>query len=257
MTFTYDPDEALRQWSRVPVDDLDYFSADELLLLRPQQLHAVVAQASRCRWDPGQWRNKNEGLVDFMFKGDVTSWRGKTVMDFGCGLGLDSMMFAANGANVILADMNPGTLMAAQRALIVGTGGQIPSRICITSPVPPFFVTGGFDLFWSMGVLHHTPYCAEILKRACQLLNPGGEIRACLYSDKRWKQMMECDPPADTPNHPRFQEFVRKCDAVGTYADWYDGNKVVELVHDFADLEDCKYLCDEQFIGITLKPKVK
>ena len=257
MTFIYDPDQALREWSRIPIDDLDYFSADELLILRPEQLYQLVRMAMSIRWDRNQWRNKDGALVQFMFGDDQNRWKGKTVMDFGCGLGLDSVLFAANGANVILADMHPKGLMLAQQALIQGTGGIIPSRICITSPVPPFFVTGGFDLFWSMGVLHHTPFCGEILKRACQLLNPGGEIRVCLYSDKRWKQMMDCDPPEDTPNHPRFQEFVKKCDAVGQYADWYEGGKVQKLVEGFAELTDSRYLCDDQFVGVVLKPKGK
>ncbi len=256
MTFAYDPDQALREWSRVPVDDLDYFSADELLILRPEQLREVIGLASLYRWNPEGWRNRNNSLLEFMFPGGKPSaWKGKMVMDFGCGLGLDAITFARNGAGIILADMHPSSLMLAQQALIVGTGGMIPSRICITSPVHPFFLTGGFDLFWSMGVLHHTPFCKEILKRACRMLNPGGEIRVCLYSDKRWEQMMECDPPLDTPNHPRFQEFVRKCDAVGNFAEWYNKDKVTLMVEDFADVTECCYLCDDQFVGVVLKPR--
>lgn len=251
MTIIYDPDQALREWRRIPVDDLDYFTADELLILRPEQLRGVASLAFTIRWDRNEWRNRDDSLLEFMAP---QVWNGKVVMDFGCGLGLDSIVFVRNGANVILADMHPKSLMLAQRVLIYETT-FIPSRICITSPVPPFFLTGGFDLFWSMGVLHHTPFCQDILKQACSLLNPGGEIRACLYSDRRWKQMMDCEPPEDTPNHPRFQEFVKKCDAVGQYADWYDGGKVEKMVEDFAEMTGCKYLCDDQFIGITLKPK--
>jgi SAM-dependent methyltransferase len=251
VTILYDPDQALREWTRIPIDDLDYFSAEELLILRPEQLREIAALAFTVRWDPNQWRNRGNSLIEFM---SPLSWMGKTVMDFGCGLGLDSVVFLRNKANVILADMHPRNLALAQRVLVYETG-HIPSRICVTSPVPPFFLTGGFDLFWSMGVLHHTPFCGEVLEQACSLLNPGGEIRACLYSDRRWKQMMECDPPEDTPGHPRFQEFVEKCDAVGAYADWYDEAKVEKLVEGFAGVTECKYLCDDQFIGVVLKPK--
>lgn len=218
MVHVFDPDQAIKEWSRIPIDDLGYFTAEELLLLRNEQLKGVINIAGKHRWDVNEWRNRGNALADFM---NPQAFKGRMVMDFGCGLGIDAVKFVLNGSRITLADMNPATVMMAEQVLILCTG-FIADRLVITSPLPPFWIGGGIDLFWSMGVLHHSPFCREILKRACDALNVGGEIRVCLYSDRRWRKMMDCDPPEDTPNHPGFAEYVRKCDSVGLYCDWYD-----------------------------------
>lgn len=250
----YDVERAYAEWSRLPVDDFDYMSADELMILAPQQLRELVDMASAVRFDKNGWRNEGGALERFMLGNGVT---GKIVVDFGCGIGIDSCWFTVRGASVILADMHPAMLRVAQQSLIVKTG-FIPQRLMVVSPYPPHFIIKNVDLFWSLGVLHHTPYIGKILERMCGSLAPGGECRIVLYSDKRWKEMMAEPPPSEpTWKHPRFQEFVRKCDTVGQYADCYNAEKIKTMVEPFGEMVSCDYLCRGQFVGAVIKPKGK
>ncbi len=255
MPHNYSFENALEQWSRIPIDDFDYRSARELLYLHPKQRAELLQYAAGVRWDERQWRNKDGRLVKFMAGSPLVN--GKEVLDFGCGLGLDGALFTAHGARVAYADINPANLLLAQHNLIFLTG-KIPSELCLVFPGDPFLLPSQkFDLIWSLGVLHHTPKCGDILWRFCELLRPGGEVRAVLYSDKRWEQMMG-EPALELKNtweHPRFMEFVRKCDTVGSYADWYNERKLRSLIEGFAEVVSCEYLCNDQMIGAVIKSR--
>lgn len=247
----YDFDEGFAEWSRVPVDDLGYFNADELLVMSNLQLFELAKMATVIRFREDSWRNRDAKLSEFMNLKDV---EGRRVIDFGCGLGLDTVQFAHYGADVMPADLHPLLVYTAQKVLALVTGFRC-SRCIIVRPDYPYFVQP-VDLFWSLGVLHHTPFAASILRSACEQLLPGGECRVGLYSDRRWVKMMD-EPPPEGPTwkHPRFDEWVRKNDTVGYYADWYDEAKVARLVEDFGYVDSCRYICDDNLIGVVVKPK--
>ena len=99
----------------------------------------------------------------------------------------------------------------------------------------------------------------KILKRACQLLAPLGQIRILVYSDKRWSQMMGREPPPiDSPisSHPRFEEWVRKNDPVGVYADWFSPEKLKIMVEEFAVVTETQYVGSEgALLGAVIVPR--
>lgn len=248
----YSFEEAYDAWERIPVDDFDYLSADEILGLHPKQLKELTDFALDIRWSPSQWRNLDGKLAKFMDPGEAN---GKIVMDFGCGLGLDALIFAQHGANVILADIHPRSLLAAHRVLMSRIG-RIANHLCITQPSYPYFICDKLDLFWSFGVIHHTPFADKILKRACEMLKPNGVCKVILYSDKRWETLMhEPVPGFDTWRHSRFREFAQKCDANNIWADWYSKLKLERICADFAVVESCDYISNDQFVAAVIRPK--
>ncbi len=250
----YNFERAYHEWGRVPVDDFDYMTGEEIILLHPLQRKELFEIVNSIRYSPYQWRNRNNALTNFM---GLDSLQNKTVIDFGCGMGLDAIQFVKSGANVILADMHPTLLLAAQQMMATVTHHR-PVRMVITYANYPWFCSPKCDLFWSFGVLHHNPYIKGILQEACNNLNEGGVCKVILYSDVRWAAMTdEKLPDYDIWKHPKFHDFVRKCDTVGEYADAYSQVKIHACVKDFAEITDFCYLCDDQFIGVTLKPKVK
>lgn len=248
----YSFEDGFHEWSRVPVDEFSYLYADEILVLHPLQLIELVRYAMGHRWSPFAWRNKERKLEAFM---DSISTKDKVVMDFGCGFGFDALRFAACGAQVVLADLHPRLLLAAQRVISLLIGRFI-DKLVIVSPQSPFMILRyKIDLFWSLGVLHHFPYMSDILRRACDLLNPGGECRIVVHSDNFWKELMnEPVPQEPTHLHPRFKEFVRKLDPVGNYVDWYDHDKLVRSVEGFGQVVRSEYLCDGKMIGAVIRP---
>ena len=250
----YDAEKAYAEWSRIPVDDFDYMTAEDLMILAPQQFRELVEMTGGARFDRLGWRNEDGLLERFMLGSGVQD---KTVVDFGCGLGIDACSFTMHGAQVTLADMHPKMLLVAQYTMIAKTS-FIPNRLMVISLRWPYFIIKDVDLFWSLGVLHHTPHIGKILERMCGSLRAGGECRIVLYSDRRWEEMMgEPVPSEPTWKHPRFDEFVKKCDTVGQYADWYNAEKIAALVEPFGELVSCEYLCRGQMVGAVIKPKVK
>jgi len=251
----YDFDKAFQEWSRVPWDDFGYLDSRDVIGLSQSQFKELLDLATLIRWDTNQWRNKNGSLLNFM---DPGRWIGKRILDFGCGYGADSIQFAAHGALVLAADICPSTLLVVQRSL--NSYGLCPRALVLIGPREPFLLSHelawGFDLFWSSGCLHHTPHADRILKEACSRLLPSGECRIIVYSDIRWKQMTGCEADVDFPvwKHPKFQHFVRSCDGVGEYADWYNEVKLKKMVEGFATVVSCCYLFDGQMVGAVVKP---
>lgn len=253
MAYNYDFDKSLVDWRRVPLDDFDYMEADDFLILSPEQRKELINIGLSQRYAPIQWRNKDNCLLEFM---QPKRWINKTVMDFGCGLGLDSIVFNQHGAFIYLADINPRTLMAAQQTLACWLDVH-PKRLIVVGPDWPYWrmPPGSIDLFWSLGCLHHTPKGPDLIRRACQCLTKDGECRVVLYSDRQWEKVMGEPPPENVTGHPRFDEWVRKMDAVGNYADWYNEEKLKKAVEKFAVVTECKYISADVFIGAVIKPK--
>ena len=252
----YDFVSSYKEWSRIPVDDFGYLFPQEILFLHQLQRKELVDIAQQLRWSPFQWRNMGNSLRDFMGLDKV---QGKLVMDFGCGLGLDSLEYSKSGADVVLADIHPWGLFTAQQVFCQITG-LVPNQLCIVFPQRPYLshVKQQVDLFWSMGVLHHFPWGMDLLRMALtEWIKPDGEARICLYSDKRWRDLTGTElPTGKTWEHPKFGDYVRACDSVGMWSDWYNEEKLKRLTADFATVVECRPLCDGQFLGAVLKGKV-
>src|SRR5881296_3694112 len=216
----YDFAKAQQAWSRLPCDELGYLSTDHLLRRSAEQLRDMIATMKQMRYDQQGWRNWNNQWREF-FGMDTTT--GKRILDFGCGVGLDALQFAESGNDVMLADINWESVQIATRVL--QAHNCEPADMIQVYDDTPFFTTiGEVDVFYSAGVLHHTPEMRRILDRECQVLSADGEMMVLVYSDRRWSAMGIPLPPIDQEisTHSAFTRFVRSCDEVGHFADWYN-----------------------------------
>jgi len=106
------------------------------------------------------------------------NWKGKKVLEVGCGSGIDALEFARNGALVTAVDITENAC-ALTRALAMEAG--VPIEVLqINSTLP--FAEGTFDLVYSFGVLHHIPNVEGILNEIHRVLKPDGKIAAMLYN---------------------------------------------------------------------------
>jgi ubiquinone/menaquinone biosynthesis C-methylase UbiE len=100
---------------------------------------------------------------------------GKSVLDYGCGHGMASVVLARQGAQVTAFDLSPGYLgEAARRALANGVDFELVQADGEHLP----FADESFDRVWGNAVLHHLD-----LRRAARelwrVLRPGGVAVFC------------------------------------------------------------------------------
>lgn len=256
---TYSFPQAVKEWARIPVDNIAYVNPEQLKNVPDDQFRELVKRFEENRYSLSGWRNYKNKWRDYL---GLDTTKNKTILDFGCGFGIESLQFVKSENRIILADINRSSLITAERCL--GSYGFKSLQTLVVTGDAPFFDMNGqilsYDIFYSNGVLHHTPRLREILKRACENLANDGEIRLMLYSDVGWvtatnEQLPEVDE--DITTNPSFWKFVRFFDEVGTYADWYNREKLEHVVGDFLDVVFCEYITDDdRYLVAVLKKKL-
>jgi len=115
-------------------------------------------------------------------------WRGKKVLEIGCGIGTDTINFARAGAQVTTVDLSDKSMeLARKRAAVFGLEDRI--RFCpgnaeqLSGFVPP----ESYDLIYSFGVIHHTPHPEAVLEQLRQYARPGTTVKIMVYHRRSWK----------------------------------------------------------------------
>ncbi|MBI3321375.1 MAG: class I SAM-dependent methyltransferase [Candidatus Omnitrophica bacterium] len=103
--------------------------------------------------------------------------RGKLVLDAGCGMGRFADVVSRWGGRVVAVDLSRA-VEAAQENLQGRASAVFQADL---SRLP--FREGGFDLIYSIGVLHHTPHAEGAFRHLVRALAPGGTIAIWVYPD--------------------------------------------------------------------------
>jgi SAM-dependent methyltransferase len=121
-------------------------------------------------------------FLDWLYPIDAEFFRGKRVLDAGCGTGRHAYHAAIFGASEVVALDLSDAVFAAQRNLSGLDNVHVVQGDLLR---PPFRSgesdRGGFDLIYSIGVLHHLPDPEAGFKSLLRLLRPGGTIAIWVY----------------------------------------------------------------------------
>lgn len=119
---------------------------------------------------------------------DFERWRGKKVLEIGCGIGTDTMNFARAGAEVTAIDLSEKSMeLARQRASIFGLQDRI--RFCHgnAEELSTFLPVEPYDLIYSFGVIHHTPHPDAVLEQLCRYTGSGTAVKIMVYHRRSYK----------------------------------------------------------------------
>lgn len=110
---------------------------------------------------------------------DYDRYRGKPVLEVGCGMGCMAMNWAQGGARVAAVDLNPVSIAQTRaRFALFEQSGDIREADAEALPFPD----KQFAFAYSWGVLHHTPGTRQAISELHRVLEPGGRVGVMLYN---------------------------------------------------------------------------
>jgi len=236
------------QWSSPPIDDIGYIPSKDLMTWDDGALVDLINEMEHSRYLG--WRNF-EGRWRRVLGLDTTFAR--DVLDYGCGVGLESLQYARNENRVTVADISGDNISLALRVLKlfeVPAAGHwlIPER-----PASAPSTMRKFDVVHCCGVLHHIPNAEDVVKALHSRLRAEGELRLMVYSDEAWRIATGTEPPLIVDNHPKFERYWQHWDPIGGYADWYNAERLESRFGRWFTIEQYEPLTEHgEYVGAVM-----
>jgi SAM-dependent methyltransferase len=114
---------------------------------------------------------------------DFDGYRGRSVLEVGCGAGVDLARFAKGGASVTGVDLSSSAIDLA-RANLSQQGLTADLRIADGEQLP--FGDASFDFVFAHGVVQYTANPRRLIDEVRRVLKPGGEAVFQVYNRISW-----------------------------------------------------------------------
>ena len=135
----------------------------------------------------------------------VNEFKGKKILDLGCGSGKDGLYFAKRGAKLTFADVIASNLELVKKMTKIF---NLSANFYHIKSFEDYSKLGQFDFIWAQGSLHHNP--KHITKRIIKNLskNFGKNQRFLLlsYPKERWVN----------DGYPLYRKWGQMTDGAGT-----------------------------------------
>jgi SAM-dependent methyltransferase len=135
-----------------------------------------------------QWQHFSElhpefeaQFFDWLHPLEPGFFQGKRVLDAGCGTGRHAQFAAKYGASEVVALDLSAAVEAARDNLAHYENVHVVQGDLLRPPFRTPDEGGGFDLIYSIGVLHHLPDPQEGFRSLVRFLRPGGTIAVWVY----------------------------------------------------------------------------
>jgi SAM-dependent methyltransferase len=115
-------------------------------------------------------------------------WKGKRVLEVGCGIGTTTIGFARAGAHVTAIDLSSESAgLTRQRAALFGVGDRVTVHVGNAEELSSIVPVERFDLVWSFGVIHHSPHPDRVVREIRKYMDAHSELRLMVYSRVSYK----------------------------------------------------------------------
>jgi ubiquinone/menaquinone biosynthesis C-methylase UbiE len=114
---------------------------------------------------------------------DFAGYPGKSVLEVGCGAGVDLARFAKGGASVVGIDLTSSAIELAKANFAQQTlqgDLQVANGECLP------FGDDSFDLVYAHGVVQYSADPRRMVEECCRVLKPGGEAIFQVYNRISW-----------------------------------------------------------------------
>jgi len=164
-------------------------------------------------------------------------WRGKRVLEVGCGIGTDAVNFARAGAAYTGFELSSESLnLSRARFSVYGLSGEFIQGDA--ERLTEFVPAADFDLVYSFGVIHHSPQPGDVIRQIRRVIRQNGEFRLMLYAKDSWKDaMIEAgfDQPEAQSDCPFAFTYTRAgvkelLDGGGFAIDWIEQDHIFPYV---------------------------
>ncbi len=114
---------------------------------------------------------------------NFAGYKGKKILEIGCGVGIDLIQFAKNGADVIGIDLADTSIDLAEKYFDqVGIEGKFKRM----DGEAMEFENNSFDMVYAHGVLQYTADAPRMIKEIFRVLKPGGCVIMMVYNRISW-----------------------------------------------------------------------
>jgi SAM-dependent methyltransferase len=118
-------------------------------------------------------------------------WKGRKVLEVGCGIGTDTINFARAGAEVTAVDLSSESLaVARQRVKVFGLESRVRFFEADAERLGEAVPSQRYDLVYSFGVIHHTPHPERAVAQIRKFMDRNSELRLMVYARNSWKRIM-------------------------------------------------------------------
>lgn len=144
----------------------------------------VVGMYSKMPWPATREADEEMGWRLRMLAVKPEDYRGKRVLELGCGTGEYALWYASHGAREVVGiDLSDGSLEIANRKKKEsGITNVTFVKMDILNIDRARFPDGCFDYGYSVGVLHHTGDPTRGFAELCRMTRPGGVVIVSLYN---------------------------------------------------------------------------
>jgi len=137
---------------------------------------------------------------------NFSAYKGKSVLEVGCGAGIDLVRFARGGARVTGIDLSKTAIDLAFKNFDQ-TGKS--ADLFVMNGECMQFADDTFDMVYAHGVLQYTADAEAMIEEMHRVLKPGGEAIMMVYNKNSWLNLMRkvTKVPLEHEDAPVLKKF--------------------------------------------------
>src|SRR5919109_591363 len=113
--------------------------------------------------------------------------KGKSVLEIGCGIGIDAAEFARHGAQVTTLDLSPKNIELAKKYF---SYNNLKGNLLVGNAEAMEFDDNTFDVVVAIGVFIYTPDTQKAIDEVLRVVKPGGEVICMFWNRISWYPLL-------------------------------------------------------------------